>query len=136
MSQEPIKAGFRAFNGYIFNAAQADAYNRAQARAVQNPTEANLNGAHNLFMTIITTPVSNRASTLERSLFWQRHVLSNAQTPEQETRARAAIARLENALLHAMREASEDKAESRRKAEERGAIEPAAWHDTSAELKG
>jgi hypothetical protein len=136
MTQEPIQAGYRAFNGYIFNAKQAESYNRAQARAVQNPTEANLNGAHNLFMTIITTPASNRAATLERSLFWQRHVLSTAQTIEQETRARAAIASLESALFQEMREASEDKAEARREAEERGAIESAAWHDTSAELKG
>lgn len=136
MTQEPIQAGYRAFNGYIFSAAQAEAYNRARAKADQNPTEANLTAAHKMFSDIITTPASNRAATLERSLFWQRHVLSNAQTIEQKTRARAAIARLESALFQEIREASEDKAEARREAEERGAIESAAWHDTSAELKG
>ena len=95
MSQEPIPAGYRAFNGYIFSAAQAEAYNRARDKADQNPTEANLTAAHKMFSDIITTPASNPAAALERSLFWQRHVLSNAQTPEQETRSRAAIARLE-----------------------------------------
>ena len=74
--------------------------------------------------------------TIERALFWQRHVLANALNPAQKERARAAIARLETALFQAMREASEAKAEARREAEDRGAIESAAWHDTSAELKG
>lgn len=95
---EPIQAGYRAFNGYIFSAAQAEAYNRAAARARQNPTEENLNGAHHLFMTIITTPASDRAAYLERRIFWQRHALDNAQTIEQEARARDAIARLEEEL--------------------------------------
>ena len=77
-----------------------------------------------------------KPESIERDLFWQRHVLANALNPTQKERARAAIARLESALFQAIREASEDKAEARREAEERGAIESAAWHDTSAELKG
>lgn len=59
---EPIQAGYRAFNGYIFSAAQAEAYNRAAARARQNPTEANLSGAHHVFSCIISTPESTRAA--------------------------------------------------------------------------
>jgi len=95
MTPEPVAAGYRAFNGYIFSEAQARAYNAAVARAKANPSEANLNGAHSLFSSIIATPANNRAAGIERSLFWQRHTLANAQNPEQKARARAAIARLE-----------------------------------------
>jgi len=92
MTPEPVAAGYRAFNGYIFSEAQARAYNAAVARAKANPSEANLNGAHSLFSSIIATPANNRAAGIERGLFWQRHTLANAQNPEQKARARAALA--------------------------------------------
>jgi hypothetical protein len=53
---ERIAAGYRAFTGYIFTQAQADAYNAACDRAERSPSEANRNGAHNLFYSIAMTP--------------------------------------------------------------------------------
>ena len=50
-----IKAGYRCFTGYVFTEAQAAAYNMATMRAHKSPTEANLNGAHNLFYSIALT---------------------------------------------------------------------------------
>lgn len=37
-------------------------------------------------------------STLERSLHWQRHVLTHGRSPDQRARAQSAIARLEAQL--------------------------------------
>lgn len=50
-----IQAGYRAFTGYIFTAAQAAAYNAAVDRAERSPSEENRNGAHNLFNSIAIT---------------------------------------------------------------------------------
>jgi hypothetical protein len=52
---EKIAAGYRAFTGYVFTAAQAAAYNAACDRAERSPNEANINGAHNLFNSIAMT---------------------------------------------------------------------------------
>jgi len=52
----PIQAGYRAFTGHIFTAVQAAAYNAAVERAERSPSEANRNGAHNLFNSIAMTP--------------------------------------------------------------------------------
>lgn len=51
---EHISEGYRAFTGHVFNAAEALAYNAAVDRAKRSPSEANLNGAHNLFRSIVT----------------------------------------------------------------------------------
>ena len=51
-----IEAGYRAYTGHVFTAVQAAAYNAATARAERSPSEANLNGAHNLFDAIARTP--------------------------------------------------------------------------------
>jgi hypothetical protein len=56
---KPIAAGYCAFTGYRFTQCQADAYNAACERAERNPSEANLNGAHNLFYSIAMTGVAN-----------------------------------------------------------------------------
>lgn len=53
---ERIAAGYRAYTGYVFTEAQARAYNAAVERYERNPTEANANGAHNLFRSIAETP--------------------------------------------------------------------------------
>jgi len=50
-----IQAGYKAYTGYEFTQCQADAYNRAVDKAKASPTEANLNGAHNLFNSIAMT---------------------------------------------------------------------------------
>jgi hypothetical protein len=50
-----IEAGYKAFTGYVFTAEQAAAYNAAVDKARRNPSEANLNGAHNLFYSIALT---------------------------------------------------------------------------------
>lgn len=55
MTMQRIQEGYRAFTGYVFTAAQAAAYNAAVDRAERSPSEANLNGAHNLFYSIATT---------------------------------------------------------------------------------
>ena len=52
---EPVQEGYRCFTGHVLTAGQADAINRANAKAAQNPTEENLNGAHNLFNSIAMT---------------------------------------------------------------------------------
>jgi hypothetical protein len=52
---ERITEGYKAFTGYVFTKAQAEAYNRACEKAEQVPTDANRNGAHNLFYSIAMT---------------------------------------------------------------------------------
>jgi hypothetical protein len=47
--------GYRAFTGYVFTKQQADAYNAACDKAERSPTEANINGAHNLFHSLALT---------------------------------------------------------------------------------
>lgn len=50
-----IQSGYRAFTGYVFTQTQADSYNAACDRAERCPSEANRNGAHNLFYSIAMT---------------------------------------------------------------------------------
>jgi len=54
---EKITAGYRAYTGHIFTAVQAESYNAAADKTARNPSEANLNGAHNLFRTIAETGI-------------------------------------------------------------------------------
>jgi chromosome condensin MukBEF complex kleisin-like MukF subunit len=42
---------------------------------------------------------ANSASVIEKSLFWQRHVLNHSKCPKQKARALLAIACLEAELL-------------------------------------
>lgn len=44
---------------------------------------------------------ANSASVIEKSLFWQRHVLNHSKCPKQKARALLAIACLEAELLEA-----------------------------------
>lgn len=52
---QEIQAGYVAFTGHAFTAAQAAAYNAAVRRAERCPNEANWNAAHNLFYSITMT---------------------------------------------------------------------------------
>jgi hypothetical protein len=53
---ETIAEGYRCYTGHCFTRVQAEAYNAACEKAARSPTEANLNGSHNLFRTIAETP--------------------------------------------------------------------------------
>ena len=51
-----VTEGYHAYTGHVFTASQADSYNAALAKFQRNPSEANANGCHNLFRTIVETP--------------------------------------------------------------------------------
>ena len=50
---KPIKAGYIAYNGYVFTQSDADLYNRECEKAFYFPTEWNLNNRHRTFLIII-----------------------------------------------------------------------------------
>jgi hypothetical protein len=69
----------------------------------------------------------NSIKVIENSIFWQQHVHDNSKDPLQRSRCLNAIESLLYELMEAKREAREAEAD-------RGVLEQAAWHDTSAEL--
>jgi len=69
----------------------------------------------------------NSIKVLEKSIFWQEHVLKNSKDPKQK-------ARCQEAILSLMQEIMDIKREENEAALDRGIAEQNAWYDTKAEL--